>query len=103
MDRLTKFRAMTRKVKTSTTIALWFCVVCSIGLFIASFCVPPLGTIDPSVLKAGAEIFAFAALIFLREAVMEGFGVKMTHGNTTIEIQDTDGNEQVKVESDEEN
>ena len=80
MDRLTKFRAMTRKVRTSTTIALWFCVVCSIGLFIASFCVPPLGVIDPSVLKAGAEIFAFAALIMLREAVMEGFGVKMTHG-----------------------
>lgn len=94
---------MTRRVRTSTTIAIWFCVAVSVGLFVASFCVPPLGVIDPSVLKAGAEIFGFAALIFLREAVMEGFGVKMTHGNTTIEIQDTDGNEQVKVESDEEN
>ena len=95
MDRLTKFRAMTRRVRTSTTIALWFCVLCSAGLFIASFCVPPLGEISPSVLKAGAEIFAFASLVMLREAIMEGMGVKMTHGNTTIEVKDTDGNETI--------
>ena len=91
MDRLSKFRVLTRRVRTSTTIALWFCVVCSVGLFIASFCVPPLGEISPSVLKAGGEIFAFASLIMLREAVMEGLGVKMSHGNTTIEIKDMDG------------
>ena len=91
MDRLSKFRVLTRRVRTSTTIALWFCVVCSVGLFIASFCVPPLGEISPSVLKAGGEIFAFASLIMLREAVMEGLGVKRSHGNTTIEIKDMDG------------
>lgn len=93
MDRLSKFRVMTRRIRTSTTVSLWVCVICSIGLFIASFIVPPLGEISPSVLKAGGEIFAFAALIMLREAIMEGLGVKMTHGQTTIEIHDLDGKE----------
>lgn len=91
MDELTRFRAFAKKVRTSTTIALWVCVTCAIGLFIASFCVPPLGEISPSVLRAGGEIFAFAALIMLREAIMEGLGVKLTHGQTTIEVKDIDG------------
>lgn len=91
MDRLSKLRVMTRRIKTSTTVALWVCILCSIGLFIASFCVPPLGEISPSVLKAGGEIFAFAALVMLREAIMEGLGVKLTHGQTTIEVHDLDG------------
>lgn len=93
MDRLSKFRVMTRRIRTSTTVGLWVCTIASIGLFIASFIVPPLGEISPSVLKAGGEIFAFAALIMLREAIMEGLGVKMTHGQTTIEIHDLDGKE----------
>lgn len=93
MDRLSKFRVMTRRIRTSTTVGLWVCTICSIGLFIASFIVPPLGEISPSVLKAGGEIFAFDALIMLREAIMEGLGVKMTHGQTTIEIHDLDGKE----------
>lgn len=93
MDNLSRLRAMVRRVRVSTTIALWVCIICSIGLFIASFCVPPLGEISPSVLKAGGEIFAFAALVMLREAIMEGLGVKMTHGNTSIEIHDLDGND----------
>lgn len=91
MDKLSTFRAMTRNVRTSTTIALWVCVLVAIGLFIASFIVPPTGVIDPSVLKAGGIIFAIMALIIGREAIMEGMGVKMTYGNTSVEIRDTDG------------
>lgn len=91
MDKLSTFRAMTRNVRTSTTIALWVCVLVAIGLFISSFIVPPTGVIDPSVLKAGGIIFAIMALIIGREAIMEGMGVKMTYGNTSVEIRDTDG------------
>lgn len=91
MDRLAKFRAMARRVRTSTTVALWVCTLASIGLFIGSFMVPPLGAIDPSVLKGGAALFAFAALFVAREAVMEGLGVKVSHGQTTIEVHDLDG------------
>lgn len=88
---LARFRAMTRKVRTSTTILLWVFSLTALGLFIASFLVPPMGEISPSVLKAGAEIFAFAALVEAREAILEGMGIKLTHGDTTIEIHDTDG------------
>lgn len=88
---LARFRVLTRKVRTSTTILLWVFSLTALGLFISSFCVPPMGEISPSVLKAGAEIFAFAALIEAREAILEGLGIKLTHGDTTIEIKDTDG------------
>lgn len=93
MDRkLAKFRAMARRVRTSTSVALWVCTLSSIGLFIGSFLVPPLGAIDPSILKAGAELFAFAGLFVAREAIMEGLGVKVTHGDTQIVIKDQDEN-----------
>lgn len=88
--RLARFRAMTRNVKTSTTIALWVCLLAAIGLYIASFLVPPMGEIHPSVLKAGSWIFAFAGLAELREAVQEGLGFKLTHGDTTVVVQDLD-------------
>ena len=91
MDRLTQLRVMTHKVRKSTTIALWVCMICSVGMFIASFLVPPVGEISPSVLRAVGLLFAFAALFVGREAIMEGLGVKMTHGQTTIEIHDLDG------------
>lgn len=105
MDSLSRFRAMARNVRKSTTIALWVCLICSIGLFIASFLVPPMGEISPSVLKAGGEIFGIMALVVLREAIMEGLGVKMTHGNTSIEIKDLDAKEIdiVKEEPDDDN
>lgn len=94
MDRLSKFRALTRKVKTSTTIALWVCLAASLGLLIASFVVPPTGIVDPSVLRAASLLFGFAALFVVREAVMEGLGIKLTHGETTVEIKDLDGKPQ---------
>lgn len=89
--KLARLRAMARNVRTSTTILLWVFSLSAIGLFTASFVVPPMGEIDPSVLKAGGIIFAFAALAEAREAIIEGLGVKVTHGSTTIEVKDQDG------------
>lgn len=91
MDRLSRLREMTRSIRTSTTIALWLCFGIAAGLLVASFIVPPTGEIHASVLKGASLVFAFAGLFFLREAVMEGLGVKLTHGNTTIEVKDVDG------------
>lgn len=88
---LARLRAMSRNVRTSTTVGIWVCTVSAIGLLVASFIVPPMGEISPSVLKAGSLIFAFAALIEVREAITEGLGVKLTHGQTTVEVRDTDG------------
>ena len=61
-----------------------------IGLAVAGFFVPPMGVIDGSVLRAVSLLFAFASLAVTREAIREGLGAKLTHGNTTIEIKDVD-------------
>lgn len=88
--RLAKFRAFTRNVRPSTTIGLWFCTLAAVGLFAASFFMPPTGQIDPSVLKAAGYCFAFAGLYEFREAVLEGLGVKLSHGDTIIQVGDLD-------------
>ena len=100
--KLARLRAMARNVRTSTTILLWVFSLSAIGLFTASFIVPPMGEIDPSVLKAGGIIFAFASLAEAREAIIEGLGVKVTHGSTTIEVKDQDGKDGQDPEAGEE-
>ena len=96
---LARLRAMSRNVRTSTTVGIWFCTVSAIGLLVASFIVPPMGEISPSVLKAGSLIFAFAALIEVREAITEGLGVRLTHGQTTVEVRDTDGKTDTEIQT----
>lgn len=90
-QRIQKFCEETGKVSRQTTVLLWIFSISAIALFAASFIVPPTGIIDPSVLKAGALLFAFGSLAEAREAIREGLGVKLTHGSTTIEVHDLDG------------
>lgn len=90
-DKLLRFREETRNISKITTALLWIFGLTTIALFTASFIVPPTGVIDPSILKAAALLFAFATLAEAREAIREGLGVKLTHGNTTIVVQDLDG------------
>lgn len=89
-----EFRAITKRVSTSTTIALWVCMLTTIGLFIMSALLPPKGVIDPSMFKAAGYLFAFATLLVTREAIREGLGVKLTHGETTVQVGDMDGKEE---------
>ena len=91
-QRLVRFRQETRNVTKTTTILLWIFALSTIGLFTASFIVPPTGEIHASILRAAALLFAFATLAEAREAIREGLGVKLTHGQTTIEVHDLDGN-----------
>ena len=90
-QQMREFRTITKSVSTSTTIALWVCLLTTIGLFITSALVPPKGVIDPSMFKAAGYLTGFATLIVIREAIREGLGVKLTHGDTSVEIKDTDG------------
>lgn len=90
-QRIAKFCHETRNVTRTTTILLWIFGITTIGLLVASFIVPPRGEIHPSILRAGALLFAFATLAEAREAIREGLGVKLTHGHTTIEVHDLDG------------
>lgn len=86
-----EFKAMTKRVSISTTIALWVCLSMTIAMFVVSFVIPPMGAIDASIFKAAGFLFAFATLFEAREAIREGLGVKLTHGQTTIEVHDLDG------------
>ena len=86
-----EFRAMTKKVSISTTIALWVCLLMTVAMFVASLFIPPKGVIDPSAFKAAGYLFAFAFLFELREAIREGLGVKLTKGDASVEIRDMDG------------
>lgn len=90
-EALREFQAMTHRVSRSTTIALWVCLLAAIAFFTLSAVVPPMGVIDPSIFKAAGFLVAFAGLFVLREAILEGLGVKVTHGNTTIQVGDMDG------------
>ena len=106
-QRIAQFRACVKNVSIATTIGLLICTLAAIGLFVASFIVPPTGAIHSSVLAAGGWIFAFAALFELREAIQEGLGFKITHGQTTVEVKDQDGpdtqHETIEREDNEEN
>ena len=71
------------------------------GLIIASFIVPPTGVIDPSVLAATGEIFAFAALGAVIKAIDKGVDAKVQRGNTTLVVGDlnnSDGHTELLVE-----
>lgn len=72
----------------ATTYAL---TAVSVGLIVTSFFVPPMGIIDGSVLAAVGEIFGFAALLFGWHAIDKGMDAKITHGSTTIDIVNDEG------------
>lgn len=62
------------------------CLLVSGGLLVAGFLVPPTGVIDPSVLTAVGELFAFAALSQLPFVIASGKGITLNHGNTSISV-----------------
>lgn len=83
----------TANITEQTSVMWWICFSLASILGIWGFVCPPKGQIDKSVLEFIAWLFGFLALAVAREAVKEGLGFKMTSGNTTLEIKDTDGNE----------
>ena len=60
------------------------------GLMIASFIVPPLGTISPSVLQGTAEILGFAWLLYttanIPTFIERGAKIKASWKDASIEI-----------------
>lgn len=59
----------------------------SVGLIVASLIIPPPGIIDPSVLTAVGELFAFAALGEASYVLRHKGTAKITKGNTTVEFE----------------
>ena len=60
----------------------------AIGLIIASFILPPPGVIDESVLTAGGELFGFAGLLVIIDAIAHGRYAKITKDQkgTSIDV-----------------
>lgn len=94
---------MAQFFRTYISHNLWFYTFSGVamGLVIASFIVPPTGVIDPSVLAATGEIFAFAALGAVIKAIDKGVDAKVQRGNTTLVVGDLnskDGEQQLLLE-----
>lgn len=69
-------------------------MILAAGLFIGSFFCPPVGSIDGSILKAGAELLGFAALGIVGKNLAEGKRITFEHGETEVTIgEDHDGEE----------
>lgn len=84
---------MKQKVSKFKAMAVALAIV-SVLLIIASFFMPPIGVLDPSVLGAVGELFGFAALFMGWESVDKGIDAKVTHGNTTIELNNPDNQDE---------
>lgn len=72
------------------------------GLMIASFIVPPLGVISPSVLQGIAIILGFTWLLYttanIPTFIERGAKIKASYGNAHIEIGKHQKNEIVRSE-----
>ena len=81
---------MTRAKKT---IPFWICLIVSIGLIVAGFCVPPMGIIDGSVLTAVGILFGFASLAQVPVIIEVAGYVRMAKGDMTIEAKGINQNQ----------
>lgn len=74
---------------------VWFHIFAatSLMLIITSFFIPPTGVIDSSVFAGVGELFGFAALWEVHVAINKGIDAKVTHKDTTIEINNDNNNE----------
>ena len=71
-------------------VPFWVCLILSGSLLSVGCLMPPIGKIDPSIIKAVGEIFGFAALAVFSDAMRQGYDSKFQHGNTTVEIDNND-------------
>lgn len=69
---------------------LYLILILSFGLMVASFIVPPLGTISPTVLQGVALILGGTWLLYTTANVPvfieKGAKIKASYGNASIEI-----------------
>jgi len=74
------------KERLMSSLSFWVCLSVSLVLIALGFIVPPMGEIHPSLLTAVGELFGFATLAVVADAIREGYDAKITHGNTSVEI-----------------
>lgn len=76
---------MKKNVRHSKIAAIILAAI-SVALIIGGFFVPPMGVIDGSVLTAVGLLLAFGALFAVLDAMAMGIDAKLSHNDTTIEI-----------------
>lgn len=81
---------MKKKKIHRKTIPFWICLLVSIGLAIAGFFTPPIGSIDGSVITMVGLLLAFAALSQVPYFIEVAGHAKISAGNATIEISKED-------------
>ena len=74
-------------------ITFCVCFFVSVGLIIGGFFVPPMGSIDGSVLTSIGELLLFPTLLYAFRAIELGLRVKFQKGETSIEISKEDDDE----------
>lgn len=75
-----------KKQEHKKTIPFWICLICSIGLLVGGFFVPPMGVIDGSVITGVGLLLVFGVLAQLPILIEVAGYAKISSGNTTIEI-----------------
>lgn len=74
-------------------ISFWVTFTISAALIIISFIMPPTGSIDPSVLAASGELFAWASLAVVIKALSKGTDVTVKKGETAVTLNNPDAGE----------
>lgn len=82
---------MCQKKLLKKGLPFFVCLLTSLGLGIAGFCVPPTGVIDGSVLKFASILFGFATIDRIPDIIEVAGSIKVTHGDTIIEANKEDG------------
>ena len=76
------------KVTWESNIWMRILTISSIILIIASFFIPPLGTIDGSILAAVGELEVFGVLWIVFHAIEKGTAASFKKGDVEVEIKE---------------
>ena len=66
--------------------AFYLLLAVSVFLIVGGFLLPPVGVIDGSVLSAVGLLLAFAAVAQIPEAIKAGRSIRLSKGDSTVEI-----------------
>lgn len=88
-----KFFKVFTNLKNFEKVVFWICLLSSIILLTVSFCLPPTGAIDPSVLAAVGEIFAYVTLAVVIVSLGRGADVTLHKGDIDISLNNPDKDE----------
>ncbi len=75
------------KKQLRNRIEFWLCLLTTIGLVVGGYFTPPMAVIDGSLLQAGGLLLGFATLAQLPVVIGSAKSTKITHGDTTIEVE----------------